>query len=210
MSILEPPGAGAVGAFERLLERALDSAQVSQALDGVSGAVERERLRALALRERAVIATVAAVEYQRYLEARDARGRRRSMGCPAAGAVHGGRRLRVGLGLVALVAAVMLAFGFTMGAVLGRPYIGGGLMTAGMITGAAAAGALAGDLAWSLRAAAGAGRPSDGDWFVDGDLGVRRARETWELALLERGMVPFLLERIEESCGTEGDAHPAR
>ncbi|MFI5977742.1 hypothetical protein [Streptomyces sp. NPDC051452] len=39
---------------------------------------------------------------------------------------------------------------------------------------------------------------------------MTRAREEWELALLERGVLPFLLGRLEESSAAEREGRPAR
>ncbi|MEU6141854.1 hypothetical protein ABZ848_15995 [Streptomyces sp. NPDC047081] len=171
----EPDEAGtaAGAAFEQVLERALHSGQVKEALERSGGTPARERLRAQALQARAAIAAAAGVDHRagadrdtcRFLSVR-------AMLVP---------------GVPAVTAAFFLVLGFSMCTLDGRPYIGEGLITAGLIVGAMAAGAAVGDAAWFLTA--GARDRADADV---------RAREAWELALLERGMVPFLLSRLDE------------
>ncbi|MET7685338.1 hypothetical protein [Streptomyces sp. NPDC005423] len=154
-------------------------------------------MRTQALRGRATVTAAAEAEYRDYLRVRDAKGGRR-----------GGGHV-VALALVTVSAVVLLALGFGV-RVVGRPYVGDGLLTAGLIAGAVAAGAAVGDFAW-LFAVAHRGRstaPDGSDGHADPEIG--RAREAWELALLERGMVPFLLDRIEAPCAAEGDSGPAR
>lgn len=78
------------------------------------------------------------------------------------------------------------------------PYIGEGLITAGLIAAAVAVGALIGDLVWLLMAAA-RNRPVAEHGLSGGaHPDVDQAREVWELALMERGILPFLLGRLEE------------
>jgi hypothetical protein len=184
-------------AFEQILDRALNSGRVREALDRCGEALDREQLRTQALQARAAIAEVAAVEYHEYLAAGDAQDGRRSTASAAAAGRRGGGWLMAVLGLVAAAAAVLLASGFILRVFVGRPYVGDGLMTAGLIAGAATAGAAVGDFAWSLRAAARDRSSADDESPGDGEPEVRWAREEWELALLEWGLVPFLLERIE-------------
>lgn len=182
--------------FEQILDRALNSGRVREALDRTGEALDREQLRTQALQARAAIAEAAAVEYHEYLAAGDAQDGRRTAS-PAAAGTRGGGWLMAVLGLVAVAATVLLALGFSLRVYDGRPYVGDGLMTAGLIAGAATAGAAVGDFAWSLRAAARDRSGADDESPGEGESEVRWAREEWELALLEWGMVPFLLERIE-------------
>jgi hypothetical protein len=53
-------------------------------------------------------------------------------------------------GVPAALAVVLLPLGIGMSCFDGRPYVGGGLITAGLIAGAAAVGAAVGDVAWVL------------------------------------------------------------
>ncbi|MGW1259121.1 hypothetical protein ACWD5Q_29045 [Streptomyces sp. NPDC002513] len=104
--------------------------------------------------------------------------------------------------LGAVATGVFLLCGFGLRAFAVRPHIGDGLVMAGVIAAAVTAGAALGDLAWILvtgarnRSGRRRGHPADRD------PDVCRARETWENALLERGLVPFLRQRAE-SAGTD-------
>ncbi|MFJ8137815.1 hypothetical protein [Streptomyces sp. NPDC096013] len=190
-------------AFEVILDRALNSGRVREALDRAGEAVDREELRTQALQARDAIGEAADAGYRDYLASGDVQGGQRGSAClDAAGARRGGWLMAV-LVLVAVVAAGLLAVGFGLRVFGGRPYVGDGLITAGLITGAVAAGALVGDVVWALMAGARDRRGVDdsADGGADDGRGPEAAwvREEWELALLEWGMVPFLLECIEES-----------
>lgn len=66
------PSASEIGVvFERVLDQALDSRQVLDALDRAGGAFGREQLRTRALQARTAITAAVAVEFQAYLRARD-------------------------------------------------------------------------------------------------------------------------------------------
>ncbi|MET7569422.1 hypothetical protein ABZT04_13080 [Streptomyces sp. NPDC005492] len=185
-------------AFERVLDRALDSGQVRDAWDRSPATLDREELRGQVLQARTAISEAVAVEYRAHLEAGNGRDGGQNPASPAAAGTRGGRLLIALLVLVAVVAAVLLVAGFGLRGPGGRPYVGDGLLTAGLITGAVAVGATVGDFAWSLVGAADgascAGGPEDA-WVP----------EEWELALSEWGIVPFLLDRIEARCAAERD-----
>ncbi|MFJ9629343.1 hypothetical protein ACIRU8_16725 [Streptomyces sp. NPDC101175] len=204
------PGADAGAGFERLLCRALDSGRVKEALGRSRGTLDRECLRTHALRERAAIAESAAAEYREYVAAGGRRDARGDHDTPAAAGKRGGGWLMAVLAFVAVVAVALLALGFAFRAFVGRPYVGDGVMTAGLIVGAVAAGAIVGDLVWSWKAPAQDrpdpdGTPSGEEPAEDGWI-----QEEWELALLEWGLVPFLLDCIEEPGLLEQDNRPAR
>ncbi|MEV6542545.1 hypothetical protein [Streptomyces sp. NPDC051665] len=205
----EPSGADARVAFELILERALNSGPVGEALGRAGEAFDRERLRTQALQARAAIGDVADVRYRDYLAAGSLQdGRRSTASRDAAGMRRSGWLVAV-LALVAVVAAVLLAVGFSLRAFGGRPYVGDGLITAGMIAGAVAAGAAVGDFVWSLMAATRDRCDADHGSSASGEPEGGWTREEWELALLEWGIVPFLLERIEESSVVKRRGHPA-
>ncbi|MFJ4628243.1 hypothetical protein [Streptomyces sp. NPDC088847] len=187
-------------AFEVILDRALRSGRVREALDRAGETVDREELRTQALQARDAIGEVAEAGYREYLASDDAQGGAHcgSACLDAAGTRRGGWLMAV-LVLVAVVAAGLLAAGFGLRAFGGRPYVGDGLITAGLITGAVAAGAMVGDVVWALMAAARDRRGANGEVDDGREPEAAWVREEWELALLEWGMVPFLLERIEES-----------
>jgi hypothetical protein len=210
---MREPGLSGVdvgAAFERLLCRALDSGRVREALGRSCGTLDRECLRTRALRARAAIAEAAAAEYREYVEAGGGQDARADTGSPAGPGTRGGGWLTAALGLVAAVAVALLALGFALRAFVGRPYVGDGVMTAGLILGAVAAGAIVGDIVWAWKASApvrsAAQDVSSGEGTAEGGW----IQEEWELALLEWGLVPFLLDCIEEPGLSEQDGRPAR
>jgi hypothetical protein len=163
--------------FERVLDQALNSRPVSDALERSAGTLDREQLRTRALRERAAIVAAAAVEYHDYAESRASAAARADERDSDAGAE---RDADDGSGLLpvlavfvpsvsAVAAAVFLVAGLALRAFGGRPYIGAGLITAGFVTGAVAVGAAVADLACLLVAAsrnrtvAREGMPTDED-----------------------------------------------
>ncbi|MFJ1605457.1 hypothetical protein ACIOHS_19110 [Streptomyces sp. NPDC088253] len=190
--------------FERVLDQALNSRRISDALERSAGTLNREQLRTRALRERAAIAAAAAVEYHAYTETRASAagqtGERDSNG----NGNSGGSGLLPVLAvfvpsLSAVAAAVFLVSGLALRAFGGRPYIGAGLITAGFVAAAVAVGGAVADLACLLVAAAHNRSAEDDGVPADEDADVKRAREAWQLALLERGMMPFLLDRLDEA-----------
>jgi hypothetical protein len=165
-----------------LFERVLD-----QALECVGASVDREWLRARALDERAGIVAAA-----------------------RANGSDGVQNLLVMLipVLSAVAAVVLLIAGYGMRVFADRPYVGGGLITAALLTGAVAVGVAVGDLGWLLVAAARSRPLEEGAEAGRGDAGQGdggRGGEEWEAALLERGMVPFLRRCLEEARVGERD-----
>ncbi|MFG2957839.1 hypothetical protein ACGF5O_29510 [Streptomyces sp. NPDC048291] len=196
--------------FEQVLDRALGLAPVAEAIDRCAGPLGREELRDRAVRARGAILAFADIEYRAYREALAAAGEggRATVGAPepAADGVAAKPKPSVPSVLMcrvpAVIGLVFLLSGFAVRSYGGRPYVGGGLVTVGLLAAAVAVGAAVGDLLWlSVTAARG---HSGGARDVLPDVG--RARRAWELALLERGMVPFLLGRLEEArMGERGD-----
>ncbi|MEU6097624.1 hypothetical protein [Streptomyces sp. NPDC047079] len=113
--------------------------------------------------------------------------------------------------LGAVATGVFLLCGFGLRAFAVRPHIGDGLVMAGVIAAAVTAGAALGDLAWILVTGARGRSRRGGDDPAERDPEVRRAREVWENAVVERGIVPFLLEGVESArtdpaCASQGRA----
>ncbi|QIY72339.1 hypothetical protein HEP84_27535 [Streptomyces sp. RLB1-33] len=194
--------------FERVLDQALNSRRISDALERSAGTLNREQLRTRALRERAAIAAVAAVEYHAYTESKalaaEQTGERDSNGNSISNSGSGGSGLLPVLAvfvpsLSAVAAAVFLVSGLALRVFGGRPYIGAGLLTAGFVAAAVAVGGAVADLACLLVAAAHNRSAVDDGVPAGEDAEVKRAREAWQLALLERGMMPFLLARLDEA-----------
>ncbi|GAA2734565.1 hypothetical protein [Streptomyces nogalater] len=112
----------------------------------------------------------------------------------AAGAPSSAPAMRVS----ASVGLVLLLSGYGMRSSGALPGAGDGLLTAGLLLGALAVGVAVGDLV--RRSGPVRGDRPDGSGAVAGSADtVARARQAWELALLERGVVPFLLGRLEEA-----------
>jgi hypothetical protein len=188
--------------FERVLDQALNSRRISDALERSAGTLNREQLRTRALRERAAIAAVAAVEYHAYTESKALAAEQTGERDSNSGS--GGSGLLPVLAvfvpsLSAVAAAVFLVSGLALRVFGGRPYIGAGLLTAGFVAAAVAVGGAVADLACLLVAAAHNRSAVDDGAPAGEDAEVKRAREAWQLALLERGMMPFLLARLDEA-----------
>ncbi|MCX5347359.1 hypothetical protein OG901_06210 [Streptomyces mirabilis] len=185
------PAAPSDGTFERILERALHSPEIMAAVERVGVADTRERLRAEALQARPSLSLTASVEYDRYLRLR-ASGRHEGPSKAAVrlgdGSVSVSALLVPSLGVVA--AGVYVLSGFDLHALDVRPHLNDGLIMVVVILAAVTAGAALGDLLWSL---ATRDRPAS----EDRDTEVRRAHEEWQLALLERGVMPFLLGTLD-------------
>jgi len=179
-----------------MLATALDSPEIAAAIGGVGVESSRERLRAQAMEARDLLLGTAAAERDRYhaLRAavadrpRSSRGDDRTEG----GFLPGLAVLVPSLAVVA--AGVFLLCGFGLRALAVRPHIDDGLVMAGVIAAAVTAGAALGDLAWLLVTRA---RGHDGEDCAEHDLEVCHAREAWERAVVERGLLPFLLDRAE-------------
>ncbi|MFJ8019089.1 hypothetical protein [Streptomyces sp. NPDC096311] len=185
------PAAPSDGTFERILDRALHSPEIMAAVERVGARDTRERLRAEALQARPSLSRTAAVEYDRYLRVR-ASGRHEGPSKATVrvgdGSVSVSALLVPSLGVVA--AGVYVLSGFDLHALDVRPHLNDGLIMVVVILAAVTAGAALGDLLWSL---ATRDRPTS----QDRDPEVRRAHEEWQLALLERGVMPFLLGTLD-------------
>jgi hypothetical protein len=151
----------------------------------------RERLRAEALQACPSLSRTAAVEYDRYLRLRASRrhdGPSKVSVRVGDGTVSVSALLVPSLGVVA--AGVYVLSGFDLHALDVRPHLNDGLIMVVVILAAVTAGAALGDLLWSL---ATRDRPTP----EDRDPEVSRAHEEWQLALLERGVMPFLLGTLD-------------
>ncbi|GAA3052879.1 hypothetical protein [Streptomyces glomeratus] len=187
--------------FERMVDRALDFPEVAAAIDAAGAGASRAELRAGALEARVRLVGVAAVEYGHYLALRTAA----ACGDPGhAASVDDDRKKRILPVLAVLVPSlgavatgVFLLCGFGLRAFAVRPHIDDGLVMAGVIAAAVTAGAALGDLAWIVVMGARGRSGRGGDDCADRDPEVRRAREAWEDAVLERGLVPFLLQDVQ-------------
>ncbi|MGJ5752051.1 hypothetical protein FB563_0119 [Streptomyces puniciscabiei] len=196
--------------FERLLDQALRSPELSQALRRHAGRPTREDLRARAVAARKAITATAGAEYRDYLELKEASARRdEGAASRAAGGILPVLAVFVP-SLSAVAGAVFLALGYGLRALDQARQIGDDLVTTGAVAAVVAVGSGAVDLIWLLVAAArnrsSAGHADHGDR----DPRVRQAWDVWQAALLERGMVPFLLGLLERAHMAEEAVRSAR
>ncbi|MFG2480321.1 hypothetical protein [Streptomyces fagopyri] len=199
------------GTFERVLDRALHSPEIMAAMEHSGGADTRERLRREALRERFALSRTAAAEYGRYLGLRAPAGHLRDadLSDGPSEAVVGTEESSVSVSALLLpsvgvaAAGVYVLSGFDVRALDVRPHLNDGLIMVVVILAAVTAGAALGDLLWSLATRR---RTAAGDRETGG-AEARQAFLDWQLALLERGLLPFLLGRLG---GPEPVQPPAR
>jgi hypothetical protein len=200
--------------FARMLETALDSPEITAVIGIADAEPSRERLRAQALEARdLLLGTAAECDHCRALRAAEAdrhrspygEDRRGRDGSAEGGFLPGLAVLVPSLGAVAT--GVFLLCGFGLHAFAVRPHIDDGLLMTAVIAAAVTAGAALGDLAWLLATRA---REREGDDPAKREPGVCRARDAWERAVVERGLVPFLLHCAEadhvEACRVD-DGH---
>lgn len=200
--------------YERVLDDALSTAHARPDLAGVGSRLTVGQLRSMALNATALITTAASSEYDHFVKVRE-QGRvavATRVPAPQDGS---------GAGIVAIVtvmvpvlagsaAFIFLLVGALLHAIAPTVVFGATLLTAGLVFGAVAAAGLlcaaAGLLRTALRnsptATVGAGTPT-----TAADDELSHAREAWRLALLERGVVPFLrdaLAAMDRDDGTAG------
>ncbi|MEU2788436.1 hypothetical protein [Streptomyces sp. NPDC007100] len=193
-------------AFAQVLGQALGSPEVKEALRNGPGTPGAERLRGQAYRSRAALLATAATEYRAYARLRAEEAR---LTAPPAEDVRPSGGLLPALAVLvpslgAVAAVIFLAIGFGLRLVGVHRQFSDELVYAGWLAAAIAAAATVADLVWLLVTAARnrSAPPADGEAAPGADAGsgseVARAREAWRLALLERGILPFLLGRIQE------------
>ncbi|OKH99734.1 hypothetical protein A6A06_21885 [Streptomyces sp. CB02923] len=208
--------------FAHVLGEALDAPEVRDAMRRTPGAADREQLRRRAQEERDTLCATAAAEHRTYARLRAEADARPTDGTrPAArtAADSGGGLLPALAVLVpslgAVAAALFLAIGFGMRLVGFHREFADELVYAGWLAAGVAAAATVAGLVWMLvtaarnRSAAPAnGGPATGDDAAP-DSEVVRAQAAWQAALLERGILPFLLDRIQEEPSDTRAAAPA-
>ncbi|SCF83426.1 hypothetical protein [Streptomyces sp. Ncost-T10-10d] len=187
--------------FERILDHALNSPAIQEKRRHTPRALNNEQLRTRALGARTAIAASAASEYRAYRQLLAAsassgatlrRARRESDGAAAntSSTLHAVAVLVPGLSATA--AAVFGLIGFAFRAVDMHSHLADVMLSAGLAaTGVAVVTVLAG-LVWMLVAAA-RNRSAAGGM----DPEVDHARDAWQEALLERGILPFLSNSLQ-------------
>ncbi|MFF9479604.1 hypothetical protein [Streptomyces sp. NPDC014733] len=193
--------------FPHLLDRALATREMADALRRANGDPDAGQLRADALRSVAVIAAAAEQEYRAYrrlAEAHPAPRPARPAVRPSSGAT-GGVLPALGVlvpGLAAVAAAIFLLLGFLLRGVGLRGQFADELIVAGEIAAGVATVATLCGLLWMVVVAA-RNRPSAGSRSA-ADAEVASALAAYQDALLERGLLPFLRARLGEAMGEPG------
>lgn len=188
VSDVSSPSARDRADFERVLRRALDTPDIRSALHADPTGRAAKRLREWALEAADEIGAAADEEYRAYREARDRRPRGRF---PVVDGTVAPLLLVLTPLVATLSAAVLLLVGYALR--LASVAVIAGWVLAGI----AAVTALTG-LGVLLRAAlrGGDGTPEERPGTTPD---VQRARDRWQQALLERGVLPYLRHRLPEA-----------
>ncbi|MEU0845207.1 hypothetical protein ABZ370_37870 [Streptomyces sp. NPDC005962] len=201
--------------FERVVRRALRSPDAARAIQKSTGDITTEQLLAQALRASDDITAAAAAEYRAYLRLRTDRPGSPAVREPVEGAGTGrGRGVLAALGvlvpgLASMAAAIFLALGYVLRFIHSLPRLADELIVAGWIAAVVAAVSTLAGLSWMLAAAA-RNRPTTRHGHPPGDAEkVARARDAWQRALLERGVLPFLETRLRQPQPAHGPGHAA-
>ncbi|WP_438484108.1 hypothetical protein [Streptomyces sp. S186] len=194
-------------AFERTVDQALSSPEIRAALARTAGRFTAEQLRGAALRARDTLAATAAAEHRELARLRAAAADGTLPVPPRARTASrsGGVLPALGVlvpGLAAIAATVFLVIGFGLRAVAGPSRLADELVTAGWTSAAVACVAGLAGLGWLLVTAA-RNRAAGADSPAEAVPEVARAHEAWQLALLERGIMPFLLGRLDAAADAE-------
>ncbi|MFE2722624.1 hypothetical protein [Kitasatospora sp. NPDC059327] len=193
--------------FEHALSRALSATEVRDALTAAGPAAPgTEDLRALVRGSTAEITAAVGTEFERYAGLRASAAPSAPMrpepplGHERAAGVAGVMAVLVPL-IAGTAAAILFVLGQIMDMVKSQRGLGGFLISAAALTAAIAGISMALGLCGLLveasrrRAAPPRQQPRHDD--VQDEL--QRAREAWRTALLEHGLIPFLLSRAQPS-----------
>ncbi|MER7793527.1 hypothetical protein [Streptomyces sp. NPDC097640] len=208
--------------FEEVLRQALNTAEIRAALrNGSAGGPGLEALHSQALADAASIAAAAAAEYRDYVQLRAAARPSALSGetteedtgaapRPARGNGPGGRGLLPALAVLTPVlattaTAVFLLLGYLMGLSDSQERLADTLLTAAWTTAVIAAVTTVSGAVWLFTTAA-RHRTTPPERQYER---VAAARGTWRRALLERGVLPYLRERLPRN-GPARTAEPAR
>ncbi|MEU1215534.1 hypothetical protein ACFYSH_30090 [Streptomyces sp. NPDC005791] len=202
--------------FEQVVRRALDTPEIRAALRHRDAETDAERLRTQALIAAEAIAAEAAAEYRYYLGLR-ARAEESAAHRPArrrdADATTGSGLLSAMAVLTPLLsataAAVFLLLGYGLRLIGTQRQLAASLVGTGWIAAALAAlAALASATALVVTAARHRYTPDDAPHPLAPS--VAAAHQAWRQALLERGLLPFLRERLSGQDRSAADQSPPR
>lgn len=195
VSDVSSPSARDRADFERVLRRALDTPDIRSALHADPTGRAAKRLREWALEAADEIGAAADEEYRAYREARDRRPRGRF---PVVDGTVAPLLLVLTPLVATLSAAVLLLVGYALRlASVAADFATSAVIAGWVLAGIAAVTALTG-LGVLLRAAlrGGDGTPEERPGTTPD---VQRARDRWQQALLERGVLPYLRHRLPEA-----------
>ncbi|MDH6124352.1 hypothetical protein [Kitasatospora sp. GP82] len=195
--------------FELALGQALARDEIREALRRNPG-LGSEQLRALARTASGEIAAAAADEYIEYLRVRSTSGPADSTGTGDsrsidpdwAGGLMGVLAVLVPL-LTGTAAGILLLLGYALGLAKSQRHLADSLLTAGwaaaVVAGICVVAGVSGLLATAARrrAAQSEAVQSEAAPGTARSEELERAREAWRTALLERGLLPFLLLRLQ-------------
>ncbi|MFK4270251.1 serine/threonine-protein kinase [Streptomyces milbemycinicus] len=203
--------------FEQVLHQALNTPEIRTALrHGSADGPDLEELRSQALADAASIAVAAATEYGAYVRQRapavpdaTAGGPALSGDGPGPGGQERGRQWPGGQGLLPALAVltpvlataatvVFLLLGHTLGLSASQRRLADTLLTAAHTTAVIAAVTTAAGAIWLFTTAA-RHRAAPIDRAERHQDGIAAARDAWRLALLERGVLPYLRGRLRDN-----------
>ncbi|MFH9608557.1 hypothetical protein [Streptomyces sp. NPDC017448] len=209
--------------YERILGDALRHAHERPDLEGVGDRLNTEQLRTLALGATALITASAATEYEHYVQARGEL--RRAAAAEEVPPLDGPQSTAAGAGagvgavvtvltplLAGAAAVIFLLVGYLLRAVNPSWAFGRPLVTAGWFFACVAAAAIlvaaVGLLVTALRNGATSLDAEDEEQELPEE--VARAREAWRHALLERGILPFLRDALDDPTAGPAARTPHR
>ncbi|MFI1334028.1 hypothetical protein ACH4U7_28775 [Streptomyces sp. NPDC020845] len=201
--------------FEQVLHQALNTPEIRTALrNGSAEGPDLEELRSQALADAASIAVAAATEYGAYVRQRAPALPDATAGGPAVsgdrpadgsgvGPGPGGQGLLPALAVLTPVLAtvatvVFLLLGHTLGLSASQHRMADTLLTAAHTTAVIAAVTTAAGAIWLFTTAV-RHRATPVDRAERHRDGIAAARDAWRLALLERGVLPYLRGRLRDN-----------
>ncbi|MEV8532306.1 hypothetical protein [Streptomyces sp. NPDC051211] len=195
--------------FARLLDEVLRTAHERPELALVGERLNAEQLRTMAINASVLLTTAASPEYDHYVKVRGEL-REASLAAHSAAAADVAADGPAGAGVSAMIAVlapvlagtamvIFLLVGYILKMIEPQPAFAETIITTGWLFGALTAVALlcaaAGLLVTAVRNRATEVAADSGDTVPDE---VSRAREAWRLALLERGIMPFLRDALAD------------
>lgn len=194
--------------YERVLDDALSTAHARPDLAGVGTRLTVGQLRSMALNATALITTAASSEYDHFVKVREQSRVAVATRVPAPQDGSGAGIVAIVTVMVPVLAGsaafIFLLVGALLHAIAPTMVFGATLLTAGLVFGAIAAAGLLCAAAGLLRTALRNSPTATVTAATAADDELSRAREAWRLALLERGVVPFLRDALAATDRDDG------